>query len=39
LSLTGTAAELDRELPSQLAGYTQSALETSSTLGQVREAH
>jgi PRTRC genetic system protein E len=39
LSLTGTAAELDRELPSQLASYTQSALETSSTLRQVREAH
>ena len=39
LSITGAAAELDRELPAQLAGYTQSVLETSSTLHQVREAH
>ena len=39
LSITGTAAELDRELPAQLASYTQSVLETSSTLRQVREAH
>jgi PRTRC genetic system protein E len=39
LSITGTAAELDRELPAQLASYTQTFLETSSTLRQVREAH
>jgi PRTRC genetic system protein E len=39
LSITGTAAELDCELPAQLANYTQSVLETSSTLRQVREAH
>lgn len=39
LSMTGTAAELDRELPAQLASYTQTVLETSSTLRQVREAH
>ncbi len=39
LSITGTAAELDRELPAQLASYTQTVLETSSTLRQVREAH
>ena len=39
LSFTGTAAELDRELPAQLAGYTTSILETESTLQQVQEAH
>jgi PRTRC genetic system protein E len=39
LSFTGTAAELDRELPAQLAGYTNSILETASTLQQVQEAH
>ncbi len=39
LSMTGTAAELDRELPAQLASYTQTVLETGSTLRQVREAH
>ena len=31
LSMTGTAAELDRELPAQLASYTQTVLETSFT--------
>ena len=39
LSITGTAAELDRELPAQLTNYTKTVLETSSTLRQVREAH
>ncbi len=39
LSMTGTAAELDRELPAQLVSYTQTVLETGSTLRQVREAH
>ncbi len=39
LSITGTAAELDRELPGQLTSYTQTVLETASTLRQVREAH
>ena len=39
LSITGTAAELDRELPVQLASYTQTVLETTSTLRQVRDAH
>lgn len=39
LSVTGTAAELDREFPAQLTGYAQSILETNSTLNQIREAH
>lgn len=39
LSVTGTAADLDRDLPAQLTGYTQSFLETDSTLNQIREAH
>ena len=39
LSITGTAANLDRELPAQLTSYTQSILETSSTLTLVRETH
>jgi PRTRC genetic system protein E len=39
LSFTGTAADLDRELPAQLVGYTNSLLETGSTLQQVQEAH
>ena len=39
LSMTGTAAELDRELPAQLSSYTQTVLETGSTLRQIREAH
>jgi PRTRC genetic system protein E len=39
LSVTGTAAELDRDFPAQLTGYTQSILETDSTLNQIREAH
>ncbi len=39
LSISGTAADLDRELPAQLASYTQSVLETSSTLIQIRETH
>lgn len=39
LSMTGTAAELDREFPTQLAGYAQSIRETGSTLRQVRETH
>lgn len=39
LSVTGTAADLDRDLPAQLTGYTQSILETDSTLNQIREAH
>lgn len=39
LSITGTAADLDRELPIQLTTYTKSILETSSTLEQLRETH
>lgn len=39
LCVTGTAADLDRDLPAQLTGYTQSILETDSTLNQIREAH
>ncbi len=39
LSVTGTAADLDRDFPAQLTGYTQSILETDSTLNQIREAH
>lgn len=39
LSITGNAAELDRELAAQLAGYTKTVLETGSTLQQVHEAH
>ncbi|HZQ54107.1 MAG TPA: PRTRC system protein E [Bryobacteraceae bacterium] len=39
LSVTGTAVELDRDLPAQLTGYVQSILETDSTLNQIREAH
>jgi PRTRC genetic system protein E len=39
LSVTGTAAELDRDFPAQLTGYVQSILETDSTLNQIREAH
>jgi PRTRC genetic system protein E len=39
LSVTGTAAELDRDFPAQLTGYVQSILETDSTLNQIREGH
>ena len=39
LSVTGTAADLDRDFPAQLTGYTQSILETDCTLNQIREAH
>jgi PRTRC genetic system protein E len=39
LSVTGTAAELDRDFPTQLTSYAQSILETDSTLNQIREAH
>lgn len=39
LSITGTAADLDRDFPAQLTGYAQSILETDSTLNQIREAH
>ncbi len=39
LSISGRAADLDRELPAQLASYTQSVLETSSTLNRIRETH
>ena len=39
LSVTGTAAELDRELPAQITSYVQSIIETDSTLNQIREAH
>lgn len=39
LSVTGTAADLDRDLPAQLTGYAQSIIETDSTLNQIREAH
>jgi PRTRC genetic system protein E len=39
LSVTGTAAELDRELPAQLTSYVQSISETDSTLNHIREAH
>jgi PRTRC genetic system protein E len=39
LSVTGTAAELDRDFPAQLTGYVQSILETDSTLNQIRGAH
>ena len=38
-SVTGTAADLDRDFPAQLTGYAQSILETHSTLKQIREAH
>ena len=39
LSVTGTPTELDRDFPAQLTGYTQSILETDSTLNQIRETH
>lgn len=39
LSFTGTAAELDLEFPAQLASYTNTILQTGSTLQQVQEAH
>jgi PRTRC genetic system protein E len=39
LSVTGTAADLDRDFPAQLTGFAQSILETDSTLNQIREAH
>ncbi|HEY7208814.1 MAG TPA: PRTRC system protein E [Bryobacteraceae bacterium] len=39
LSVTGTAADLDRDFPAQLTGYVQSILETDSTLNQIRETH
>ena len=39
LSVTGTAADLDRDFPAQLTGYAQSIVETDSTLNQIREAH
>jgi len=39
LSVTGTAADLDRDFPAQLTGYAQSILETDSTLNQIRETH
>jgi PRTRC genetic system protein E len=39
LSITGTAAELERDFPAQLTGYVQSMIETDSTLNQIREVH
>jgi PRTRC genetic system protein E len=39
LSVTGMAADLDRDFPAQLTGYAQSILETHSTLNHVREVH
>lgn len=39
LSVTGTAADLDREFPGQIASYAQSICETGSTLNRIREAH
>jgi PRTRC genetic system protein E len=39
LSVTGTAADLDRDFPAQLTGYAQSILDTDSTLNQIRESH
>lgn len=39
LSVTGMAADLDRDFPAQLTGYAQSILETNATLNQIREAH
>src|SRR3954447_13651549 len=39
LSMTGTAAELVRELPGQLAQYTHSILETGTALRRIQEAH
>ena len=39
LSVTGTAADLDRDFPAQLTGDVQSILETDSTLNQIRETH
>ena len=39
LSVTGSAADLDRELSMQLSGFTTSILGTGSTLAQVQEAH
>jgi len=39
LSVTGTAAELDRHFPAQLTSYVQSIIETDSTLNHIREAH
>ncbi|HSU60119.1 MAG TPA: PRTRC system protein E [Bryobacteraceae bacterium] len=39
LSVTGTAAELERDFPAQLTGYVQSIIETDSTLNQIREVH
>ena len=39
LSVTGTAADLDRDLPAQLSGYASSMLQTGSTLAQVQTTH
>ena len=39
LSMTGCAADLDRELSAQLSNFTASFLETRSTLAQLQETH
>lgn len=39
LSVTGTAADLDRDLPAQLTGLASSMLQTGSTLAQIQETH
>jgi len=39
LSITGTAEELDRDLPVQLSGFVESLTQTSSNLAQLQEIH
>lgn len=39
LSVTGTAADLDRDLPAQLTGFASAMLQTGSTLAQIQETH
>jgi PRTRC genetic system protein E len=39
LSITGSAEELDRELPGQLASFTESVVKTGSNLGELRTQH
>jgi len=39
LSITGSAADLDRDLPAQLTGFASSIAQTGSNLAQVEEAH
>lgn len=39
LSVTGSAADLDRDLAMQLTGFVESAIQTSSNLAHIQEAH